>query len=82
MLIFHILQGTIPLIVEAHSAEIIASIILLKKEVEASIGRAIKVTISGASEAHLLASELAKARIGVVVAPSRSFPATWEDRRM
>jgi hypothetical protein len=68
--------------VEAHSADVIASIILLKKEVEVAVGHAIKVTITGASEAHILASELGEANVGVVVSPTRPFPTLWEDRRM
>ena len=34
---------------------------------------AIKLTIAGATEAHLLAAELSKANVGVIVTPSRSF---------
>jgi hypothetical protein len=68
--------------VEAHSADIIATLIMLKKQVEGQKGDAIKLTITGASEAHLLAKELAAANVGVIVNPSRPFPASWEDRRM
>lgn len=35
----------------------------------------------GGQEAHLLASELAASRIGVILSPPRSFPATWDERR-
>lgn len=75
------MQGSIPLIAEAHSADIIASLISLKNEVDAVSGRRMKLTISGASEAHLVASELSKADVGVVVSPSRPFPSVWEDMR-
>jgi hypothetical protein len=41
-----------------------------------------KLTITGGAEAHLLAKELAAARVGVVLNPPRPFPYVWEDRRM
>jgi hypothetical protein len=69
------------LVVEAHSADIIATLILLKKEVEQAKGRSIKMTITGAAEAHLLAEELGDAGVGVILNPARSFPYLWEDRR-
>lgn len=75
-------QGVLPLVIEAHSADIIATLILLKREVEREIGSDIKMTISGATEAHLLAKELAQAAVGVIVRPSRPFPYVWEDRRL
>jgi hypothetical protein len=70
------------LVVEAHSVDIIATLIMLKKQVEDQRGNNIKLTITGASEAHLLAVELATANIGIIVNPSRPFPANWEGRRM
>jgi len=75
-------EGKIPLVVEAHGADIIASLILLKKEVENAKGRSIQMTITGAAEAHLLAQELGEAGVGVILNPARSFPYTWEDRRI
>ena len=66
-------QGTLPLVVNVHSADIIATLVSLKKEVEAENGNAIKLTIAGATEAHLLAVELSEANVGVIVTPSRSF---------
>lgn len=75
-------QGVLPLVIEAHSADIIATLILLKREVEREIGSDIRMTISGATEAHLLAKELAQAAVGVIVRPSRPFPYVWEDRRL
>lgn len=41
-----------------------------------------KLTITGGTEAHLLAKELAEAHIGVILSPSRPFPYVWEDRRI
>ncbi|KAJ6577402.1 carbohydrate esterase family 9 protein [Mycena capillaripes] len=76
------LQGEIPLVIEAHGADIIASLILLKKEVENTKGRTIQMTITGGAEAHLLAQELGETGVGVILNPVRSFPYKWEDRRI
>lgn len=67
---------------EAHSADIIATLVILKSEVEVETRRTMKLTITGGAEAHLLAKELAEAHIGVILSPSRPFPYVWEDRRM
>lgn len=67
---------------EAHNADIIATLILLKQEVEATLRREIRLTINGASEAHLLAKHLGEANIGVILSPPRSSPLVWEQRRM
>ena len=75
-------QGVIPIVVEAHSADVIATLILLKKEVEEKTGATIHMTIAGATEAHLLVKEIAEAKIGIIFKPSRPFPATWEQRRV
>ena len=75
-------QGLIPIVVEAHSADVIATLILLKKEVEEKTGATIKMTIVGATEAHLLVKEIAEAKIGIIFKPSRPFPAVWERRRV
>ncbi|KAF9017012.1 hypothetical protein BDZ89DRAFT_1117848 [Hymenopellis radicata] len=77
-----VVQGVIPLVVEAHSADVIATLVLLKKEVEIEKRTSIKLTITGATEAHILAEELGEAGVGVVVSPSRPFPTLWEDRRI
>ncbi|KAG6832612.1 hypothetical protein H0H92_014448 [Tricholoma furcatifolium] len=59
-----------------------ASLIRLKKEVEKHSGNAIKMTFTGANEAHLLAKEIGEAGVGVILTPSRPFPGTWESRRI
>ena len=70
------------LVVNAESADVIATLLRLKGEVEESTGRTLKLTIAGATEAHLLASELTAANVGVIVVPSRPFPNSWDQRRM
>ena len=66
----------------AHSADIIATLITLKAEVERHDKTDIRLTIAGGGEAHLLARELGEANVGVVLNPVRPFPATWETRRI
>ena len=67
---------------QTHSADIIATLIVLKKEVEHHTKSRIKLTIAGGGEAHLLAKELGAARVGVILNPVRPFPSTWESRRI
>lgn len=76
------MQGTTTLVVEAQSADIIASLLELKREVENQTGKVMKMTITGGTEAHLLAKELGEANVGVILVPSRPFPTDWESRRM
>ncbi|KAI0819971.1 hypothetical protein BC628DRAFT_1399702 [Trametes gibbosa] len=75
-------SGNLPLVVNVASADIMTTLIALKKEVEKQTGSAIKLTIASASEAHLVASQLGEANIGVIVTPARSFPYTWDERRL
>ncbi|KAI0639278.1 carbohydrate esterase family 9 protein [Trametes polyzona] len=75
-------KGDAPLVVAVESADAIASVIALKAEVEARLQHAIRVTLIGAAEAHLLAKDLGQAHVGVVVSPTRPFPNLWEKRRM
>lgn len=70
------------LVVDTDSADIIATLIVLKKEVETRTGQSMKLTITGGLEAHLLAKHLAEANIGVIQISSRPFPTYWEKRRM
>ncbi|THH19962.1 hypothetical protein EW146_g1322 [Bondarzewia mesenterica] len=78
----HISQENMTLVVEADSADVIASLILLKGEVEDRFTAKMKMTIAGATEAHLLAKEIAQAGVGIILNPPRPFPAAWEHRRV
>ncbi|KAF8549605.1 composite domain of metallo-dependent hydrolase [Imleria badia] len=75
-------KGKLPLVVNVKNADIMASLLKLKQEVETVSGTPIKMTLVGAGEAHLLATELAAANVGVIVTPPRPFPYTWEGRRI
>lgn len=59
-----------------------ATLINLKAQFEAATGRKLKLTFSGATEAHILAKEIAEADISVVLTSLRPFPMLWEQRRM
>jgi hypothetical protein len=63
------------------SADIIASLLVLKKEVEAAKGSSIRLTIAGATEGHLLAKEIGEAGVGVLI-EQRPYPMQWEQKRL
>lgn len=69
-------NGTMPLVVHAHNKDDIAQIILLTQSHPSA-----KAIVFGGAEAHLLAAELAAARVPVILAPWRCAPASWESRR-
>ena len=77
-------QGEAPLVVNVHSADIMATLIALKVKVERELNlrSPMRFTFAGAQEAHLLANELAEAGVGVILTYSRPFPLWWEMRRM
>ncbi|KAI0766557.1 composite domain of metallo-dependent hydrolase [Irpex lacteus] len=75
-------DGEIPLVIDVESADVIATLIHLKGEVEESAGHSVKFVFSGATEAHLLAAEIAKSGAGVILTPFHAFPKTWEKRRV
>ena len=56
------LQGVIPLVIEVESADIMANLLILKAEVEDSIGSRMRMVFSGATEAHLLAANIGEFR--------------------
>ena len=61
-----------------------ATLIALKGEIERTLKleKPLRFTFSGAMEAHLLAKELAKAHIGVILTFPKPLPMLWESRRM
>ncbi|CAG8612439.1 6286_t:CDS:2 [Racocetra fulgida] len=66
----------IPLIVYVNSKDEIASLIRLKIQIK-NYGGNLKLVISGGAEAHMLAIELAKNEIPVILNPSRPTPKLW-----
>ncbi|CAG8725565.1 4624_t:CDS:2, partial [Dentiscutata erythropus] len=69
-------RGDIPLVVRTHSKDEIASLIRLKIQIENNGGH-LKLVILGGTEAHLLAVELSKHKIPVILIPSRPTPKLW-----
>ena len=70
------------MVVDTDSADIIATLILLKREVENAYSNSIKLTISGGQEAYLLAKEIADAGVGVLQTLSKPYPGDWQGHRM
>ncbi len=76
------IQGEMTLVVHVDSADIMATLLHLKSEFEASSTSTLQMTFAGAAEAHLLAPEIAAAGVSVILSPSRPFPGSWDQRRM
>lgn len=80
-----VVAGKIPLVLNVHSADTMASIIRLKKEVEGAglhgEDVSLRLIIYGAAESHLVADELAAADIPVVLAPLLAYSQSWDQRR-
>ena len=74
-------NGTLPLIITVHSADTIAALLKLKTTLEATTHTPLRLILHGAAEAHLLAADLAAARIPVILAPLFSYATTWDQRR-
>lgn len=47
-------KGIVPLVIEVHNADIMATLIILKAEVEEKIGSRMRMVFSGATESHIL----------------------------
>jgi len=76
-------KGEIPLVIDTENADVIATLLSLKEEVEGIVDDGfIRLVIAGGAEAHLLAKELGEAHVGVIFTRPRAFPATWGGRRM
>ncbi|KAG2015465.1 hypothetical protein CC2G_008735 [Coprinopsis cinerea AmutBmut pab1-1] len=73
-------KGDLPLVIDVQSADIMASLIQLKEEIDKHHKR-VKFTFVGATEAHLLAKEIGEAGIGVILAPARPYPDQWRKKR-
>ncbi|THH28414.1 hypothetical protein EUX98_g5775 [Antrodiella citrinella] len=74
-------EGSIPLIVQVDNADIMATLLNLKSDIEEQRGSRMQLVFAGAAEAHLLASQIGKAKVGVILTTPRPFPAPWDSRR-
>jgi len=71
-------SGKIPLAVTTHNKDIIAHLLKMKAEIEDTTP--INLVIIGGIESYLIAKELAKAKIPVILTPWRCKPEAWEYR--
>jgi len=83
-----VVQGKLPLVITVHKADTIASLLRLKSTIDARIKKSntksdtsLRLIILGAAEAHLLAPELAAAKVGVILAPPFPYAETWDQCR-
>ncbi|EAA30852.1 hypothetical protein NCU05828 [Neurospora crassa OR74A] len=76
-----VVNGSLPLVLTVHNADIIAAALRVKKDVESLTSSKIHLAIIGGAESHLVADELAAAQVGVVLAPLQSFATSWDQRR-
>ncbi|KAJ3568395.1 hypothetical protein NP233_g5740 [Leucocoprinus birnbaumii] len=77
-----IVNGELPLVIKVDSADIMATLIKLKQDIERDTKTHLQFTFVGASEAHILAREIGNAGIGVILSPVRPFPSTWKAKRI
>ncbi|KAF7341304.1 Composite domain of metallo-dependent hydrolase [Mycena venus] len=75
-------RGRIPLVVRVDNADIMASLLRLKREYEDSTPYTLMMTFTGATEAHLLAAEIGAAGVSVILSPARPYPSNWDSRRV
>ncbi|KAH8590146.1 amidohydrolase [Bisporella sp. PMI_857] len=84
-----VVEKKLPLVITVKSADTIAAVIRLKSEVEAFINKVsnnskpskLNVVLLGASEAQIVAKEIAAADISVILAPLLPYSESWDQRR-
>ncbi|KXN85953.1 hypothetical protein AN958_10661 [Leucoagaricus sp. SymC.cos] len=72
----------IPLVINVDSADIMSTLIRLKESYKRQTRDDFDLTFVGASEAHLIAHEIAKEGISVVITMPRPYPGSWESQRI
>ncbi|KAK4119149.1 hypothetical protein N657DRAFT_666849 [Parathielavia appendiculata] len=76
-----VVNGSLPLVITVHSADVIASLLKVKRVVEEATQTPLRLVIYGGAESHLVAEQLAAAKVGVVLAPAFAYRASWDQRR-
>ncbi|EHK21476.1 carbohydrate esterase family 9 protein [Trichoderma virens Gv29-8] len=76
-----VIAGKKVLALTIDNADGIATALRIKSEVEEITDSKIKLAILGGSEAHLVATELAAAKVGVILLPLQAHPNNWDQRR-
>lgn len=89
--LFRIVRGDLPLVVDVHKADTIAALVKMKRVIDEVLSTThtdesikpptLRLIIYGGAESHLLAPELAAAKIPVVLAPAFPYAETWDQRR-
>lgn len=59
-----------------------ATILSIKADIDRVSGKSISLVFEGATEAHILVHELAKAKVGVIISGPRSYPGSWDTMRI
>ncbi|KAH7135320.1 amidohydrolase [Dendryphion nanum] len=77
----HVVNGSLPLVLSVHSADTIATLIRLKSEITALTSKEFQLVLLGGAESHILATELAAAKIPVILAPLLPHAQSWDQRR-
>ncbi|KAH8094913.1 hypothetical protein BXZ70DRAFT_946606 [Cristinia sonorae] len=75
-------EGSIPLIIHVNGADIMAALLRLKAEIEDKRGSQMRLVFSGASEAHILAKQIAGAKVGIILTTPRPLPGPWDGHRI
>ncbi|KAJ7490396.1 carbohydrate esterase family 9 protein [Mycena galericulata] len=73
-------EGVVPLIVDVENVDIMATLLILKAEVENQLGSRMRMVFSGAAEAHILAKEIRDANVGVIL-DAKPTVGVWDNRR-
>ncbi|KAJ7228499.1 carbohydrate esterase family 9 protein [Mycena pura] len=73
-------EGVVPLVIDVGSADIMATLLILKADVENQLGSRMRMVFSGAAEAHILANEINRANVGVIL-DAKPTTGVWDDRR-
>lgn len=85
-----VVKGELALVITVHKADTIATLISMKLAIDSIIEKGwkgkdpapkLRLVLLGAAEAFIHADELAKAEIGVVLAPAFPYAVEWEQRR-
>ncbi|PHH78514.1 hypothetical protein CDD82_3023 [Ophiocordyceps australis] len=81
-----VVKGEMVLALTIHSADGIATALAIKHQVDAVLSKSpsqshVRMAIIGGAEAHLVASHLAAANVGVILTPPRPYKTRWDMRR-
>ncbi|KAF7332041.1 Carbohydrate esterase family 9 protein [Mycena kentingensis (nom. inval.)] len=73
-------EGIVPIVIDVDGADIMASLLILKDQIENAKGSRMRMVFSGAAEAHLLAQEIGNAHVGVILDVKPNI-GVWDVRR-